>query len=238
MNININEIELLKSVIKTCDLIFITIPQNSPNKNGYISTINNEKEICIHVGILKNDSNEEEIKIIEADTIKGVNCSSLKLFIEKSLKSNPLKRFYIKRIKNSNETDIKRWIVELEKYIGKKYNSYYVPTKDLLYNSELIHTIFKDKNGEYLFNEIPMNFKNEEGKYNSYWIDHFKNLNMDIPQGKIGTDPDQIMKNEILEQISEIQNKENISYSFYEVENDNEVFNETKKALMENNTDI
>ena len=238
MNININEIGLLKSIIKTCDLIFITIPQNSPNKNGYISTINNEKEICIHVGILKNDSNEEEIKIIEADTIKGVNCSSLKLFIEKSLKSNPLKRFYIKRIKNSNETDIKRWIVELEKHIGKKYNSYYAPTKDLLYNSELIHAIFKDKNGEYLFNEIPMNFKNEEGKYDSYWIDYFKNLNMDIPQGKIGTDPDQIMKNEILEQISEIQNKENISYSFYEVENDNEVFNETKKALMENNTDI
>lgn len=45
------------------------------------------------------------------------------------------------------------------------------------------------------------------------------------------------MKSDILEQICQIQKKDNISYSFYKIENDNEVFNETRKALIENNTD-
>lgn len=82
-----------------------------------------------------------------------------------------------------------------------------------------------------------MNFKDKEGKYPLYWIEHFKKINLDIPQDKMGTNPHQIMKNDILEQICEIQN-ENISYSFYKIENDNEVFNETKNALIGNNTDI
>ena len=76
MNIDISETKLLKSVIKTCDLLFETIPQNS-TKGDLSEAISlskgNEKEDCIHVGILKNEKNEE-IKIIEADTSEGVIC--------------------------------------------------------------------------------------------------------------------------------------------------------------------
>ena len=207
MNIDIIEVELLKSVVKTCDLLFVTIPQNSTKGDlpDIFSSTGNENENCINVGILKNDINEE-IKIIEVDTTEGVICNTLKTFIKMNLKSNPLKKFYVKRIKCSNQDDIKRWINEAEKHIGKKYNFTYIPSKESLYCSELVHITYKDKNGKPLFNEIPMNFKDKEGKYPLYWIEHFKKINLDIPQDKMGTNPHQIMKNDILEQICEIQN--------------------------------
>ena len=119
MNINLQDLELLKSVIKTCDLLFVTIPENSTK--GDISedislSIDNENEICIHVAVLKNDINEE-IKVVEAKIEEGVICSSLKNFIEINYEKNPLKKYYIKRIKSSSEEVIKRWINEIEKLI-------------------------------------------------------------------------------------------------------------------------
>lgn len=79
MNINIIEEELLNSIIKTSDLLFITIPQNSTKgdlADAISSSTGNEKENCIHVGILKNDKNEQ-IQIIESNTTEGVICKPL-----------------------------------------------------------------------------------------------------------------------------------------------------------------
>ena len=227
----------MKSVIKTCDLLFETIPKTSNNgglENAISSSTGNQEENCIHVGVLKNEINEE-IKLIEANVQEGVVCKPLKHIIEMNLKFNPLKKFHVKRIKNSNEEDINRWLNEVEKNIGKKYNLSYIPSQDALYCSELVYVSYKDKNGSPLFEEIPMNFKDQEGKFPLYWVELYKKLNMDIPQGEMGTNPHHMMKNNILEDICEIQNN---SYSFYKIENDNEVFNETKNALNENNTDI
>jgi len=207
MNINIIEDELLKSVIKTCDLLFVTIPQNLTKgdlADAISSSTGNEKENCIHVAILKNEKNEE-IQIIEANTTEGVICKPLKSFIDMELKINPSTKFYVKRIKYSNEDDIKRWINEAEKHIGKKYNFTYISSEDSLYCSELVYISYKDKNNKPIFNEIPMNFKDKEGNFSLYWIQLFKKLNMDIPQDKMGTNPHQIMKNENLETICELQ---------------------------------
>ena len=164
--------------------------------------------------------------------------SFIKNFIEINSKKNPSKKYYIKRVKLSSEEDIKRWINEVEKHIGKKYNYTYLPLKDSLYCSELVYNAYRDNKNQPLFTEIPMNFKDKEGKFPQYWIELYKKLNMEIPQGETGTNPHQMMKSEILSNLCEIKNNDNISYSFYKIENDTEVFNETKKALKENNTDI
>ena len=119
MNLNLHEIELIKSVIKTCDLIFVTVPENSTKGDlakAFSSSTGNVNENCIQVGIIKNEINEE-IKIIEADRTEGIICRPLKLFIELNLKLNPLKRFYIKRIKALKEEDVKKWIYKKLKNI-------------------------------------------------------------------------------------------------------------------------
>ena len=241
MDISLEEYYLLSNVIKTGDLIFITVPKNSSKRDladAISSSTGTGNENSIHTGILKKDLNDQ-IKIIEANTSEGVISIPLKLFIENNLKSNPLTKFYVKRIKSSNEEDVKRWISDAEKQIGKKYNFTYLPSDDSLYCSELVYTVYKDKKGKPLFKEIPMNFKDNEGKFPPYWIDHYKKLNMEIPQSKMGTNPHNMMENnDLLEFICEIHNNQIISYSFYKIGNDPKVFNETKNALIENNTDI
>ena len=176
MNLNILDSELLKSFIKTCDLLFVTIPENSTKgdlSEAISSSKENEKENCIHVAVLKNEINEE-IKVIEAETEEGVICRSLKIFIEMNSIKNPLKKYYVKRIKSSNEEDIKRWINEIEKHIGKKdFN--YLPSKVSLYCSELIYNTYKDNKNQPLFAESPMNFKDKEGNFPKYWIEYYKN---------------------------------------------------------------
>ena len=52
MNINILDSELLKSVIKTCDLLFVTTPENSTKgdlSEAISSSKENEKENCIYL---------------------------------------------------------------------------------------------------------------------------------------------------------------------------------------------
>ena len=244
MNIDLIESYLLKSVIKTGDLIFITVPKDPSKKdlaNAIYSSTGTGNENSIHVGILKNDL-KEGIKVIEANTTKGVTFTPLKTFLEENLICNSLSRFYVKRIKVYNEENAKRWINEAESHIGKKYNYSYLPSKDSLYCSELVYISYKNKDGKHLFNEIPMNFKDKNGKFPQYWIDNYKKLNMEIPQSKMGTNPNDMMNNNaLLDFVCEIKNNKdnkNINYSFYKIENDTEVFNETKKALNENNTDI
>ena len=239
MNINLLDSELLKSVIKTCDLLFVTIPENSLKEDlskDISLSIDNENDICIHVALLKNEINEE-IKVIEAETEDGVIYRSLKNFIEMNYKKNPLKKFYIKRIKSTSEEVIIRWINEIEKLIGYKKHSY-LTSKDSLYCCELIYNVYKDNKNQPLFTENPMNFKDKEGNFLQYWIEFYKKLNKEIPQGKMGITPHQMMQSKILFNLCEIQKNDNISYSFYNIENDNEIYNETQKALNENNTDI
>ena len=194
MNIKIYEEALLKSIIKTCDLLFMTISDNSKQ------SINN----VVHIGILKNENNEEiEIKIIESDEKEGIICTPLKYFIEKKIKLNNFSRFYIKRIKNLDKNDINKLIYETEKQIGKESN-----------------------------------YTSKEGKNPLYLIEIFKKLNLEIIKDKIDTTLEQIMKSDILENICEINNNDNVLYSFYKIENDQEIFNMTKKALNESYNDI
>ena len=210
MKINLDESFLLNSTIKTCDLIFVAIPQNLTKDdlaNAISSSTGNGNENSIHVGILKKDLNDEFL-VIEACPTGGVINTPLKSFIRNNLICNPLTRFYVKRIKFSNEEDIKRWINEAEKHIGKKYNFSYLPSKDSLYCSELIYITYRDKNKQPLFKEISMNFKDKDGNFPPYWINNFKKLNMEIPQSKMGTNPNQMMNNnELLEFICEIKNR-------------------------------
>ena len=85
-----------------------------------------------------------------------------------------------------------------------------------------------------MFAESPMNFKDIEGNFPKYWIEYYKKLNKEIPQDKIGMNPNKMMESEFLYNICEIQKNDKISYSFYNIENETEIYNETKKALKEN----
>jgi len=168
MYINIQEELLLKSVIKSNDLLFLTLPLEKDNK------INN----CIKTVSLKNDINEE-IKIIKLDEKKGIICYPLKTFIEMHLKQNPLIKFYIKRKTNSdnNNNDI--------------IKNYQIMAND---NLENICQIYKNENVEYSYYQIENDKEifNETKKalnesYNDIWTQFEKKTKLNPDLEVIGT---------------------------------------------------
>ena len=200
------------SKIENGDLIFVTIPDQSGESlgNAIASSTGVGQNKCIHVGILETEIsslNNKEIYVIEASNTRGVIRDTLKNFLQTNLIPQFSSKIFIKRVKNATDNEKKQWIIEAKKHIGKKYNFKYIPTEDSLYCSELIFICYLKENKEHIFKEHEMNFKDKNGNIPVYWKRNFEKLNMEIPIGKLGTNPQDMFSDEQLEFVCEIKNK-------------------------------
>jgi len=83
--------------------------------------------------------------------------------------------------------------------LGKPYNETYVMEDDGFYCSEFIYALYSTYN---IFELEPMNFKNPEtGTYPKAWIDHYQKLDMQIPEGKPGCNPNGMAKSPFLTKV-------------------------------------
>ena len=80
--------------------------------------------------------------------------------------------------------------------IGKPYDNAFLPDNDAYYCSELIQTAFGD-----LFPSKPMNWRDKEGNLPEYWIKHFKELGMPVPEGVPGTNPTDLSRSPLLKRL-------------------------------------
>lgn len=86
-------------------------------------------------------------------------------------------------------------------FIGQKYDWNFLPDNGKMYCSELVYESFKDAEGHPLFHSAPMNYYDAEGNIPQYWIDLFKKLGTDIPQGIEGTSPQGMSQEESLTEV-------------------------------------
>ncbi len=89
-------------------------------------------------------------------------------------------------------------IARAKALIGKSYDNAFLPDNDAYYCSELIQTAFGD-----LFESKPMNWRDKEGNLPEYWIKHFKELGMPVPEGVPGTNPTDMSRSPLLRPISQ-----------------------------------
>ena len=73
--------------------------------------------------------------------------------------------------------------------LGLPYDVYFLPDNGAFYCSELVQECYLDEDGNPIFRSAPMNFKNAEGEFPSYWEQLFARLGEEIPQGLPGTNP-------------------------------------------------
>jgi hypothetical protein len=75
----------------------------------------------------------------------------------------------------------------LKSKIGVKYDHYFIEKNNQYYCSELIHEAFSKDS---IFFQKPMTFiEPETEKIMDVWDEYYKNLNFEVPQGKIGINP-------------------------------------------------
>ncbi len=174
---------------QTGDLIFFT--GGSSSMDDAISSSTGDG--FVHVAIVEVDS-EGTAWLIDATPQKGV--SREKLLEEKG-------NMVLKRLKDS--TGVAASVQRAKGLIGSPYDFAFLPDNDAYYCSELVYECFLRPDGSHIFSCQPMNFLDSEGNLPEYWKELFEKLQMDVPQGIPGTNPEDLSRSTTLRSTSLFQ---------------------------------
>lgn len=174
------------------DFIFVKTSQSAFDQA--ISQATQKDEVSYtHIGIfdLYSDS------VLEAEPKQGVVQTKLEVF----LKENPL--FDIMRLtpKVAKKVDISASIKRAKKHLGEPYDFAYTANNGAMYCSELVYEAFLDTKGQHIFSAKPMNFYAPDGTLPQYWKELFQKLQKPIPQGELGTNPNDMARDKALIQV-------------------------------------
>ena len=92
-----------------------------------------------------------------------------------TLKDGSLPVFIIKRLKDPSRAE--EFVESAKKFLGQPYDVHFLPDNDSLYCSELVRDCYVGPDGEYVFDTVPMNFKDADGEFPLYWRQLFERLN-------------------------------------------------------------
>lgn len=181
--------------LKAGDLIF----QESCNGKlssaikGVTSSIDDYR--FTHVGIVYIDENDS-IFIIEA-THPFVKKTPLQDYLYPK-ECTPTS--VVARLKPQFKHCIPEALSKALTMLGKEYDYAYDLTNDQYYCSELVYEILKEaNNGKPVFELNTMTFKSKKtDDYLPEWTEHYKKLNLPIPEGKLGINPGAMSKSDVI----------------------------------------
>ena len=189
--------------LRTGDLVFIGIPNDyslgEDSMDGAIAASTGSDGLnLIHVAIA--DVAEDGNYIIDATLKFGVDRHPLDTTIKQfTLKDGSQPVYIVKRLKDSRMA--KDWVRRAKTFCGQPYDVRFLPDNGALYCSELVRESYLGPDGEYLFEEKPMNWKNENGEIPVYWTQLFAILGMDVPQDVPGTNPQDMSVSPLLKTV-------------------------------------
>ena len=159
-----------------------------------------------HVGIVSNITKDNKIMVVEAIGQK-VKTTELTAFLSRSHDKWGRPKVVVGRAKD--QQTINNALKKLKKYTGKKYDDVFDINNDSYYCSELVYFTFENNSGEKLFSLMPMTYKDKRtGRYFKSWIEYFKNLNVEIPEGKPGINPGGISRSDKIDILYKFGNPE------------------------------
>jgi hypothetical protein len=152
-----------------------------------------------HIGLC--DVVDGKVIVYHADLGKGVVSEPIALF----LRSEDTVSYHVDlyRIKNRPTKQIEKAVSLAKSLVGNPYNTTYILEDKGFYCSEYIYELFKRDS---VFKLEPMTFKNPEtNEFHEGWIKHYENLGIDIPEGKLGCNPNGMAISDALKFIKKIQ---------------------------------
>ena len=180
------------------DLLFC-IAENSAMSEAIIdATKTNRKVQYDHVAIYAHINDIPSV--IEANPKYGVICRPLSDFLKDTHNINNKKGVTVMRIMKS--IDICATIERAKRFIGQPYDWSYRPNNGKMYCSELVYNCYLDNDGTPVFKALPMNFRNNEGKIPTFWLELFNKIDEEVPEGVLGTNPNDMFSEPILKEIN------------------------------------
>lgn len=180
--------------LKNGDLVFVEAGQSA--MDSAISDATRKEDVnYTHVGIV--ELSKDGIFVIEASSKSGVVRTKWADFIAEN------KAFDVKRVRGKH--DFAAFIRKAKSFLGQPYDFYYLANNGKMYCSELVYESFVDENGA-LFEAKAMNFYDENGSLPAYWKELYEGLGVAVPQGELGTNPNDMSKSPLLIEISRVRN--------------------------------
>lgn len=178
--------------LKSGDLIFVPEEKGEFSKAIVDATASEDSVKFVHVGIIEVDS-IGNAWVIEASPRDGVREISLQKFME----GTP--NIIVKRLLIEYPTD--KMLNRAKSFIGEGYDWWYIPDNGKMYCSELVYEAYLDAEGQHIFEAKPMNFRAPDGSMPEFWVRLFEELGEPIPEGEMGTNPQEMGKSSILETV-------------------------------------
>jgi hypothetical protein len=187
------------TTIKSGDIVFRGATQSDLSEAINEVTQTEKATNYTHMGICSVE--DEKVFVYHSDLGKGVVKEPLELFLKPDDSSNYTADVY--RIKNSTQPQIENAISKAKDLIGEPYNVTYILEDKGYYCSEYIYELFKEDG---VFTLEPMTFKNAEtDSFHNGWVTHYKELGVEIPEGKLGCNPNGMAASETLVFVKRLQ---------------------------------
>ncbi|WP_223274125.1 YiiX/YebB-like N1pC/P60 family cysteine hydrolase [Subsaximicrobium wynnwilliamsii] len=141
-----------------------------------------------HIALVVNVN--DTLKVIEAIG-NNVQINSLETFFSRSGDTAKIENVTVGRLKKQYKNLIPKAIAEAKKIIGQPYDNIFLLNNGKMYCSEMIYEIFKESNKTKDFFVLePMTFKDPKTKvFFPAWVNYYKHLNKEIPEGLLGINP-------------------------------------------------
>lgn len=184
--------------MRSGDLLFEAGASSEMSEAIVASTASNDSLNFIHVAIAYVDSVGNNL-VIEASPRNGVRMIGLVDFLAESTKIGGQPAVVVKRLVDDYPVQI---VIENAKsHLGEPYDWHYLPDNGKMYCSELVYEAFVNADSERIFEAKPMNFRASDGSMPKFWADLFNELGMDVPEGVLGTNPNDLSRHNSLVEV-------------------------------------
>ena len=189
------------NTLRSGDLVFVCADTTGMDAAISDATADDNTVNYSHVGIIEMTPDSGAF-VIDASPKYGVSRRMLRQFRAE----NGTCHFY--RLKGYNNED--EWVTKAKSCIGLSYDLYFLPDNGKYYCSELVADVCVDADGNPIFKAQPMNFCAADGTIPDYWVNLFDSLGVEVPQGVMGTNPNDLVRSGKLQRIDIRDRKEEI----------------------------
>lgn len=150
-----------------------------------------------HVGIVLAENGVDSV--LEATSDAGVRIVPLKDFLARSARIGGASAVTAMRLRDT--AGVAASVRRARQFVGQPYDYSYRVANGKMYCSELVWESYRDTLGVRIFPAQEMNFRAADGTMPRFWVELFERLGEPIPEGEPGTNPNDMAREAVLEEV-------------------------------------
>ncbi|WP_369039394.1 YiiX/YebB-like N1pC/P60 family cysteine hydrolase [Stenotrophomonas maltophilia] len=184
--------------VREGDLLFVTAGRTGLSAAIDDATGRQDAPSFDHVALVARA--QRELQVLHADE-KGSRQQTLADFQQEARDKH--RQIVVYRLRSPPRGAIADAVASARTMLGKPYNTSYVLNEDSYYCSDFIERAFR---AHHVFALQPMNFRNPQtGEISRHWVDLYRGMGMQVPQGLPGTNPNDMAAAPVLTRIGVLE---------------------------------